>query len=220
MWYRFGVVAVIGWNLGCSDAAPQPSASTGPGARTPSATPSEGTTPEGTAASAADGMAFQLSIEGWTESIDAKAQLNVTEGVRAVRLQITAGGQRDVVLLDVDFDGPEGSMGPHQVALGLPGGELDSAVASLDGQQYHSQTGRIDVSLTADGGITGNFDLAIARDPEGMVAGEPLVFELSEDVRNLKGLFSGQWQLFCLSHMPGHMSSLIKGGSYCDALQF
>ena len=75
MWYRFGVVAVVGWNLGCGDAAPQPPAATG------ATTPSEGTTPAGAAAVAANGMGFEVSIEGWTESIDAKAQLNVTEEI-------------------------------------------------------------------------------------------------------------------------------------------
>jgi hypothetical protein len=168
---------------------------------------------------APDGAAFQLWIDGWTEAIDAKAQLNVTEGVRAVRLEITAGGPNDVVLVDVAFDGIEGSMGLHHLAVGLPGGGLDSAVASIGGQTYHSQAGEIDVNLSADGSIIGSFELALAQDPE-VAAGEPIVFELSEDVRDLKGQFGGQWKLFCQSHMPGHMSSLMTGGHYCDGLTF
>ena len=179
-------------------------------------------TPEvtpGGAEAAANGAAFQLSIDDWTEAIDAKAQLNVTEGERAVRLEITAGGQKDVVLVDVAFDGIEGSMGLHHLAVGLPGGGLDSAVASIGGQPYHSQAGAIDVNLSADGSIAGSFELALAQDPV-VAEGEPIVFELSEELRNLKGQFSGQWKLFCQSHMPGHMSSLMTGGHYCDGLAF
>jgi hypothetical protein len=168
---------------------------------------------------AANGAEFQLSIDGWTEAINAKAQLNVTEGVRAVRLEITAGGPQDVVLVDVAFDGIEGSMGVHHLEVGLPGGKLDSAVASIGGQTYHSQAGEIDVNLTADGSIAGSFALALAQDPE-VAVGEPIVFELSEDVRDLNGQFSGQWKLFCQSHMPGHMFSLMTGGHYCDGVSF
>jgi hypothetical protein len=211
MWYRSGVVAVLGWGLACSDAAPEPSASPEP--------EQEPITAPSLAEPGINAAAFQLRIEDWAEAIEAKAQLNVTEGEPKVRLQITGGGQRDILLLDVDFENLEGSMGAHRVAVGLPGGELDSAIVSLEGQLYHSQTGQIDVSLSADGSISGSFELAIAPDPE-VAPGELITFQLSEDVRSLRGQFGGKWNLFCQSHMPGHMQSLIKGGDYCEALEF
>jgi hypothetical protein len=212
MWYRSGLFAVLAWSLGCSDTGSSPPASQVDEENPAVVSP-------GVTEPAANGAAFQLWIDGWTDSIDAKAQLNVTEGVSAVQLQITGGGQRDIILLDVDFDGLAGSMGQHRLEMGLPGGELDSAVASLDGQPYHSQGGQIQVSLSSDGNITGSFDVTIAQDPE-VVQGGPIVFELSDDVRSLKGQFSGKWNLFCQSHMPGHMSALVRGGDYCDSLKF
>jgi len=159
-----------------------------------------------------------LSIDGWSEAIGAKAQLNVTEGVVPVRLEITGGGQQDIVLLDVDFADLAGSMGPHHLEVGLPGPGVDSAIASLDGQPYHSQAGLIEVTLSADGSISGSFDVALALDPE-VAPGAQIVFEPSATVRALKGQFSGRWELFCQSHLPGHASSLRKGGDFCDALE-
>jgi len=159
-----------------------------------------------------------LSIDGWSEAIGAKAQLNVTEGVVPVRLEITGGGEQDIVLLDVDFEDLAGSMGPHRLEVGLPGPGVDSAIASLGGQPYHSQAGLIEVTLSADGKISGSFDVALALDPD-VAPGETIVFEPSETVRALKGQFSGKWELFCQSHLPGHASSLRKGGDFCDALQ-
>jgi len=215
MWYRSGAVAVLGWSLGCSDAGSTPPASMEVVEETPSVAMSEAKpgTVEGS------GAGLQLSIDGWTGEILAKAQLDVVEGERGVRLEITGGGVRDILLLNVDFENLEGSMGRHQVAVGLPGEVGDSAIASIEGQWYHSQAGQIEVSLSADGSITGSFELALAENPEVQL-GEPVVFELSEDLRGMKGQFGGEWKLFCLSHMPGHMTSLVKGGDYCDALEF
>jgi len=199
--------------LGCGDAG-------APASDAPEPQPTEQVAPAPTPTEQpADGLALELSIEGWPEAIDAKAQLNVTEGVVPVRLEITAGGQRDIVLLDVGFMDLAGSMGSHRVEVGLPGQAGQSAIASLGGQPYHSQAGQIDVTLSSDGSIAGSFDVALALDPD-VAVGEPIVFEPSEDVRDLKGQFSGKWELFCQSHMPGHASALRKGGDYCDALEF
>jgi hypothetical protein len=166
----------------------------------------------------ATGSGLQLSIDGWTEAIGAKAQLNVTEGVRGVHLSITGSGLQDLLLLDVDFESIEGSMGAHRVEVGLPDGELDTALASLDGLPYHSQGGHIEVSLSAEGTISGSFNVMLAEDP-AIVAGLPMVFEPSDEVRVLTGRFSGQWQLLCQSHLDGHMS-LMVGGDFCDTLEF
>jgi hypothetical protein len=163
--------------------------------------------------------AFRLSIDGWAEELGAKAQLNVTEGQRAVRLEITGTGEVDVLFLDLDFDGVEGSMGLHQVELGLPGDATDSAIASLGGQTYHSQSGSMDVTLSADGNIQGSFDVGLALDPD-FAPDEPIKFELSDQVRPLSGDFSGTWSLFCQSHLPGHSGSFMKGGDYCDGVSF
>ena len=162
---------------------------------------------------------LRLSIDGWAEQLGAKAQVNVIEGVPAVRLEITGTGEVDVLLLDLDFDGIEGTMGLHDVDVGLPGDALDSAFASLGGQSYHSQSGRIQVTLSSDGGITGSFAVSLALDPEFVPGAPPVKFELADEVRPLSGAFAGHWGLFCQSHLPGH-SSLMTGGHYCDGIAF
>lgn len=241
MWYRAGAVvgrgkgvialrpmlaaaSLVACTLACGDDPSKPS---------PASTSSEPEQPTGlpadrTQTPASDDLAsqlpeseaaFRLSIDGWAEKLGAKAQLNVTEGQRAVRLEITGTGQIDVLFLDLDFDGVEGSMGLHQVELGLPGDANDSAIASLGGQTYHSQSGHMDVTLSADGNIQGSFAVGLALDPD-FAPDEPIKFELSDQVRPLSGDFSGTWSLFCQSHLPGHSGAYMKGGDYCDGVSF
>jgi len=145
----------------------------------------------------------------------AKARLNVQEGVRAVHLSITgADGPEDLVILDLDFDGVEGSLGPHQGELGLPYAAVYTVTASLDGRPYHSQAGHIELSLAEDGGLTGSFNVDLAEDP---AADQPFEILPSEQVRGLSGEFVGQWVLHCQSHLAGHRS-LLPGGDYCESL--
>jgi hypothetical protein len=227
MWYRAGAVmgkarggsglpvlaacfsaCLFACSDGASRAAPEPSE--------PEAPPA---TEELPAQRSADDPAFRLSIDGWQEELGAKAQLNVTEGRRAVRLEITGTGQVDLVFLDLDFDGVQGSMGLHQVEFGLPGAAVYSAVASLGGQLYHSQSGQIEVTLSADGSIEGTFVIALALDPE-VPPDDPSDFEFSEEVLPLSGQFAGTWDLYCQSHLPGHSASFMKGGHFCEGISF
>src|SRR4051794_9301272 len=115
---RVAAASVFACVLACGDEASKPSPSTesDPSSQ-PEQTPATNELPSPQPVSDA---AFRLSIDGWAEELGAKAQLNVTEGLRAVRLEITGTGELDVLFLDVDFDGVEGSMGVHQVELGLP----------------------------------------------------------------------------------------------------
>jgi len=149
----------------------------------------------------------------------AKAQLNVQEGVRSVHLSITgADGAQDLVILDLEFDGIESSLGAHQGEVGLPYTGVYSVSASLEGRPYHSQAGYIDMSLAADGSIEGTFSADLVEDP---TAGTEQPFEIlpSAEVRGLSGQFMGQWQLRCQSRLPGHRSFML-GGDYCDSLEF
>jgi hypothetical protein len=146
----------------------------------------------------------------------AKAQLNVQEGERWVHLSITGTeGPLDLVILDLEFDGVESSLGPHQGDVGLPYAAVYTVTASLDGRPYHSQAGQIELSLAADGGIEGTFDVELAEDP---AAGEPFEILPSDQVRGLSGEFVGQWVLRCQSRLAGHRS-LLPGGDYCEGLE-
>jgi hypothetical protein len=235
MWYRAGAVMGLGTDvtvlprivarvaaagvvacaLGCGEGASKPApAPEPPAASQPEDTRASDDLPESDAA-------FRLSIDGWVEELGAKAQLNVTEGKPVVRLEITGTGLVDVLLLDVNFDGVEGTMGLHQVELGLPVDDdpVDSAVASLDGQPYHSQSGHVEVTLSPDGSIHGTFDVALALDPD-FAPDEPVKFELTDQLRPLSGSFSGHWDLYCQSHLPGHGDAFMKGGHYCEGIAF
>ena len=146
----------------------------------------------------------------------AKARLNVQEGVRSVRLSITGtDGPLDLVILDLEFDGVESSLGPHQGDVGLPYAAVYSVSASLDGRPYHSQAGHIELSLAADGSIAGTFDVDLAEDP---AADQPFEILPTEQIRGLSGQFVGQWVLNCQSHLAGHRS-LLPGGDYCEGLE-
>lgn len=235
MWYRAG--AVMEWGkdraalpclaaclavcvLACGDDASKPSSALTPSTppeQAPASDPPQSESPESDAA-------FRLSIDGWAEELGAKAQLNVKEGQPTVRLEITGTGQLDVLLLDVNFDGVAGTMGMHEVELGLPAvvvfdQPVDSAIASLGGQPYHSQSGHVAVTLSPDGSIQGTFDVALALDPD-VAPDELITFELTDQIRPLSGSFAGHWDLFCQSHLPGHGDAFMKGGHYCDGIAF
>jgi hypothetical protein len=161
------------------------------------------------------GTDLWLSIDGRAEPMAAKARLSVEEGVQDVHLSITgADGAEDLVVLDLDFDGVESSLGLHQGDVGLPYSGGYTVSASLDGHPYHSQAGHIELSLASDGDLEGTFDVDLAEDP---AANQPFEILPSEQIRELSGQFVGQWVLRCQSHLAGHRS-LLPGGDYCDTL--
>jgi hypothetical protein len=217
MWHRSGGVALLVCGLGCGDAEPH-SAEPAPDPAAGEGQPADGSV-EGPASTEQEASAtgFTLSIDGWTDGLGGKAQLNVSEGVQLVRLEITGSAQNDVVLMDISFNDLEDSWVPHHWDIGLPGMDWHSAIASIGGQTYHSQGGHVDVSLSTDGHITGSFEVALAEDPY-VPLGEPVEFVQGLTVRTLTGSFSGQWELFCQSRLPGHQASLIRGGDYCEGL--
>jgi hypothetical protein len=217
MWQRSSGVALLVCGLGCGGAEPGP-AEPAPDLAAGESQPADGSV-EGTASTEQEPSetGFALSIDGWTDALNGKAQLNVAEGVQLVRLAITGSDRNDVMLMDVSFNDLEDSWVPHHWDIGLPGMDWHSATASIGGQTYHSQGGHVDVSLSANGNITGGFEIALAEDPI-VPLGEPIEFVQGPTVRTLTGSFSGQWELFCLSRLPGHQASLIRGGDYCEGL--
>ena len=164
------------------------------------------------------GTDLLLAIDGREEPMGAKAQLNVLEGTPTVHLLITgADGAQDLVILDLEFDGVESSLGPHQGTVGLPDTGY-TVSASLAGRPYHSQAGYIDLSLAEDGSIQGTFNADLAEDP-AVASDQPLEILPSDQVLGLSGQFMGQWVLRCQSRLPGHRS-FILGGDYCESLEF
>jgi hypothetical protein len=165
------------------------------------------------------GSAFQFRIDGREGPMAAQARVTVQEGVPTVHLAITGGDDGDTMLvMDLSFDGIENTMGPHLVEFALPRQGDNVANASFDGAWYYSQGGEIDVRLSADGAIEGRFNVSLAPD-DLEAAGEPPVFESTENATTVSGDFSGRWTLSCQSRLAGH-STLISGGEFCEELEF
>lgn len=216
MWYRFAVIPLLSSVLGCGDSSGEGPEPPTPSSSSPDESQSDGSTalPEGTELPE---TGFTLTVDGWSEPLEAKAELNVTEGVRTVSLAVIATAREDLLMLDVPYDGVEETIGTHRGEVGLPGKQVDSALASIDGKSYQSQGGFIELSLNADGTISGRFELALAEIIEVEV-GLPIAFEAGEVVRTLSGRFGGEWELFCQSRLPGHRT-LVPGGDYCEELE-
>jgi hypothetical protein len=162
---------------------------------------------------------LDLDIAGRTEPMTARAKLEIAEGERPVHVAITGlSSGTDFVMIELTFDGLENTIGPHHVQFSLPEGGAHVAIGNLDDTPYYSQGGDIDVSVGADGEISGTFDILLARgapsDP-----GQPFVYSVSDDATHLAGSFSGDWELDCHSRLMGH-TSFVPGGKYCEQLEF
>lgn len=208
MWYRSGVVVLLGIIVGCGDSTSE--------GREPPTSQSEPAPPDSSPLEPLPGDTLALDIDGFSEQLGAKAELKVTEGQPTVRLEITGSRESDVLLLDVAFDGIENSMGLHREEMGLPGTGVDSALASIDGQPYQSQAGFIALTLAADGSISGDFEVGLAE-VIPVEVNLPLAYEEGAIVRTLSGRFDGQWELICQSRLPGH-NTVRRGGDYCEEL--
>jgi hypothetical protein len=165
------------------------------------------------------GDAFQFVIDGREGPMGAQARLTVQEGVPTVHLAITGGDHgSNMLVIELEFDGLENTMGPHLVEFALPTQGDHVANASFDGTSYYSQGGEIDVRLSADGTIEGHFNVSLAPDELGATA-DPVVFVASDNATAVTGAFSGRWILSCFSRLAGH-STLVPGGDFCEQLDF
>lgn len=209
---RLGAVVVVALgslSLACSGGDP-------PGAATPDTTPEATDTP-GSEVPVDPEWGLDFELTGRAVPMTARAELQVVEGRQTVHLAITGRTSgTDFVMIDLTFDSLENALGPHVVEFSLPDDGQHIANSSLDDTWYYSQGGAIDVSVDADGGIEGSFDIALARGTLG-APGEPVVFTPSDVATVLEGTFSGDWVLNCHSRLMGH-GTLIFGGEYCDGL--
>lgn len=162
---------------------------------------------------------LQLAIDGRDEELGAQARLEIQEGIDSVHLAISgADRENDFVLLDIQFPDVGSTMGAHVIELGLPDRVENHANVTLDGLLYYSQGGQVELTLSEDGAIQGDFELSLALDetPPGSVPSE---LQPSDDATALSGAFSGTWILSCHSRLPGH-GTLLPGGEFCENLDF
>jgi hypothetical protein len=158
---------------------------------------------------------LDFAITGRSAPMTANAELKVVEGELPVHVAImshTSG--TDFVMIDLKFESLEEALGSHDVQLSLPNDGTHFANLSLDDNWYYSQSGELTASVGADGSIEGSFDIDLARGTLG-APNEPVVFAPSDVTTELKGTFSGSWELNCHSRLMGHMA-VINGGDYCD----
>jgi len=218
-WGAFRAVAfsfVLGSFLGCGGEDPESTAPLDPAA--------DGAETDADDAQSDDGAAgdgeFDVSLTGHDIPMTARAELKVNEGERPVHLSITGRTSgADVIVIDLTFDGIENAMGAHAVEFSLPESGLHVANGSLEGSWYYSQGGTIEVSLTPEGEMVGEFSIALARGEMGDDPGEPVVYAPSAESTLLEGAFDVPWTLNCHSRLEGH-SAFKYGGEWCDELEF
>jgi hypothetical protein len=208
------IVALGSLSLACGGGDPESAAPPDPAA----AAPDDGVDEPAEPSSVPNDpeWALDFSLRGRSVPMTARAEVKVVEGTSAVHVAITGRtAGTDLMMIDLSFDGIENALGPHEVQFSLPESGEHVANGSLDGNWYYSQGGTIQLSVSAEGGIEGSFEIALARGEMTI----PLVFAPDEEATPLVGQFRGQWVLNCLSRLAGHQS-LIPGGDYCDNLEF
>ena len=107
MWYRSGVVVLLGIIVGCGDSTSE--------GREPPTSQSEPAPPDSSPLEPLPGDTLALDIDGFSEQLGAKAELKVTEGQPTVRLEITGSRESDVLLLDVT---------PHSMGIKVTGDRM------------------------------------------------------------------------------------------------
>lgn len=159
---------------------------------------------------------LQLTVDGRGEPMNAQAQIDVVEGMREVALTITgADGADNLVMIDLAFDGVESVVGEHAVELGSPQSNGAYAVAMFEGQVYESQSGQVQLSVSSEGSISGNFDIPLVQSTPGAAEAAAL-----EPVTAMTGEFSGSWGLSCVSPIRGFTGGhSVSDSPYCNSLE-
>jgi hypothetical protein len=178
--------------------------------------PGCGSDPEGESTGPASADApDQFTLEGRGGSDETASTLRVIEGKRDVVLTVRgADAMGSLIVIALSIDGVENVIGSHSADIGLPG-SLASAAGTLDGLAYYSLHGQIDVEVSADGGVSGSFDAALAVDDgRGPPLGVP-ADSIAEAV-TIAGAFQNQWMITCTSTFTG--GHVVSDSPYCNTL--
>jgi hypothetical protein len=163
-----------------------------------------------------EGATLRLTVDGRGEPMMAQARIAVVEGEREVALTITGTDDADnIVMIDLAFDGLENVVGDHTLELGSPESDGPYAVASFEGQVYESPSGTVELSLSSDGSISGSFDIPLVQASPGAAEAAAL-----EPVTAMAGVFSGSWNVSCLSPIRGFTGGhAVSDSPYCMNLE-
>jgi hypothetical protein len=163
---------------------------------------------------------FQFAVDGRDQPMQGQARFSVLEGTPEITLTIVGGdAANNLVQINAPFAGVEEARGAHSMQLGLPDGADAYAVASFDGQAYYSQSGTLELSVSAEGTVEGRFDISFVEDNLAG-AGAEVVFAPSAADRAVSGDFSGAYGVNCLSPVIGFPGGHnVADTAYCNNLE-
>ena len=168
----------------------------------------------------AGGPRFTLDARGTSEKTS-----SVVEVVEGEQVALTITGtdpSENLLVFRAIFAGVDNVVGEHRWPLGLPEVADVFAVATVDGQLYHSVGGELEVTLSADHRNAGRFQLELAPRAESSApvgtpsAGTPSVGSAE---LTLSGSFASEWTVTCYSLVRGFTGGHTSSNSpYCNAL--
>ncbi|HKO90129.1 MAG TPA: hypothetical protein VJU61_03190 [Polyangiaceae bacterium] len=173
-----------------------------------------------------EGNLFGVTLESSNQLLAGLARVEVVELDPTVKFKLTAtypGNANDLLLLQVALPGVESVAGPHTFDFGRPYVAPAFAIVSLDGTSYSSREGTFELTLDADGGLDGSFEVSFSEDlslEDHPLADRSESLNPAEAMR-LSGSFEGSWSLLCKSPvpaLPGDHS--VTDSEYCKTLEF
>jgi hypothetical protein len=166
--------------------------------------------------------AVQLTLDDVHEVLSGGAQLEVRELRPVVNLVVTTvfeSKQDDLLEVHLAFEGVENAVGTHRSELGGQANSPAFAVAYLELISYVSQSGNLEVTLSGDGAISGQFAADLVVDEAG--SSDPAGVPASAKDFSISGSFAGTWSLLCRSPvigLPGDHN--VADSPYCNNHQF
>jgi hypothetical protein len=162
---------------------------------------------------------FEFAIAGRDQPMQGQARFKVLEGTPEIKLTIVGGDVDDNLLqINAPFVGVDQVRGPHSMQFGLPDAGVAYAVASLDGQAYYSQSGALELSLSAEGTVEGTFDISFVEDD--LSGATSIAYAPNAVTTGVSGTFSGTFVVVCASPVIGFPDGhTVADTPYCQNLE-
>lgn len=192
---------------GCADPEPAPAEA---------APAEEAPVTEMEAQNSSEAAQLELTVDGRSEPMAAQARFGVVEGMRRVTLTITGTDAEDnLVMINLEFDGLENVAGQHTLSLGSPEMDGPHAIATFEAQVYESPSGEVELSVSRDGSISGQFDIPLSQASPGAAEAAAL-----EPLTAISGAFDGRWIINCMSPIRGFTGGhAVSDSPYCNGLE-
>lgn len=159
-----------------------------------------------------------FQVDGRGSSGETSSTLQVVEGERDVILTVRgADAMGSLLLIYVFIEGVENVIGSHRLEIGSSDSARASAAGSVDGRDYFSLGGELELDIAADRQLDGRFQITLATDAGGApAAGEAAAVA---DQVTISGSFQNHWSVTCRSPIRGFTGGHAVGDSpYCTSL--